>query len=1766
LEQRVEMVADHVLVQLREDVDPGSLLAALPAEDQFTLQPVNRNGLYRLSVDAEDPDAIPAALSMLQNLDGMIRFAEPDYIVHTLAEPDDPSFLNGSLWGMNNTGQNSGLAGADISALDGWAIRTDASSIVVGIVDTGILSSHEDLRDNLWFNPAEVPDGVDNDGNGFVDDIHGINAITLNGDPTDDAGHGSHVAGTIGASGNNTKGVVGVAWNVQLMALKFLSSGGGGAISDAVTCIDYGVDNGANILNNSWGGGFYSQALYDAVERARDAGVIFVVAAGNATTSLDSGIVYPASLPFENVVAVASTTRNDELSDFSNFGQGMVDIAAPGSEIYSVGIDNDSHYRYMSGTSMATPHVVGALALMASEFPDEPWYALINRLYRGMDTLPSLGEGRVGTGGRLNLFKALSGTDNRPPNDDFQDARLLHGDAMVLRLSNRGATSEAGEPALGSEAAPNSLWFRFIPQSNGQSSVTVVPVSPLSDQLQYANINAVVGVYIGDDLANLTPVTVGEDKAAFVAQKDEVYHIAVAGVDNAEGLIMLEVAGPPRNSDLTNAIAINIGRGYTATNRNALPEDGEAAHAGQDPQASVWFKWTAGVSGTVAFHTRGSQIKTVAAVYRGPAEAPTHADLLPVASNIYATGVTNFSRVQFFAEAGTTYYMVVDGLDGAEGFLSIALGIPVHNDNFANSFVISGQNVQRTVSTQFASRQVGEPNHMPGLGNGETVWYSWTAQENSRITITNSGAFPITASIAAYTGSSVDALTLVARDGADNRTTKINFDALQGTTYHIAVEPTDWTLGNMPLTLESNPVPPNEIFTNAALLSGIRTSTTGSNAGATREPGEPSSNFNGSGSVWYKWTAPISGEFGIYGERMDKPRRWNIVLNVFTGNAVNQLTHVKEDYGNGIGRDAFVHWQATAGRTYYLQVTSINSDNLFGGEGPFRLDLRPVSEHAAPNDDMADAITLDGSTVYNFRTHTYGLTAEPGEPAHSGITATETLWWKFTPRSGMGGRYTVSTAQAEGGWLTTIYRTTNAAAPDFNNLVPVANNYDWADMAFPDVSWNAEPDVTYYIVHDRVTGVRGRFIFHFQKVPDNFRFSGAEVIQGTQARIVTYNWGSIREPNEPRIGASATQLGSRSLWWKWTAPESGRYQLDTIGSETPVPEDNFANPEKTVLGFDTRLGVYTGTSLLALNEVVRNDSRSSESFGNSWMSFARNSLLQFNAVAGQTYYFLVNGENIAYNGTDFPAQTNTGKIHLNLTLQIPPANDAFSGATRITTDDFHVVMENHAATKEPGEPNHGGISGGRSLWWKWTASESGPFIISTSGTLYSDFHARKTGIGVYTGSSVSSLSLIASDQNSAGINTGDNTWSSLTFNAVAGTTYYFAADSAFAGELAFIFTRPAPNDNFADATEMRGSRWQVVSHNLETSVEPGEPRIDGGYSSVPDNNFRSVWWKWTAPASGEITLDSLGSQSMNLLGVFTGNAVDNLTPISEVPLSSGNPFNGDSDSRSRSGNNRRPLIFNAEAGTTYYISFQGAGFVTTSSGPLLLTLFGPPAQPFAPESFTAARIGTSQVQLNWQDVAVDEEAYEIERSVNGIDWQTTLETQPNTTSAIDVVDIADGFSHYRIRAVNSVGESAWMVADVLELSPLEAWRWIHFLSTDVGSDALDTDNDGVPNLLEYLFGTDPNNPDSVTLPEHLLVEANDNIYHGYAVQLDPNATGVDVRLETSADLENWTSDPLQLIPVIWTNRERSVRSAIPIEEDPQRFFRVIAEETGSAIP
>ena len=285
------------------------------------------------------------------NTQAITTVSEPNYEWELTATPNDPDFS--LLWGMNNTAQSGGTNDTDIDAVEAWDTETGDNTLVVGVIDTGIDGDHEDLAANM--HPTLGYDFINGDDN--ADDDHG---------------HGTHVAGTIAAVGNNGIGVSGVAWNVQLVPLKIFNAGGFTSTSAILGAINYAINNDIKITNNSWGGGGYSQVLYNTILNAQHAGHLFIAAAGNYAQNNDVSPFYPASYDLDNIISVAASDHNDNLASFgwvgSHYGGTSVDIAAPGKDIYSTTIGDT--YDYKSGTSMAAPHVAGAAALLWSYCPN----------------------------------------------------------------------------------------------------------------------------------------------------------------------------------------------------------------------------------------------------------------------------------------------------------------------------------------------------------------------------------------------------------------------------------------------------------------------------------------------------------------------------------------------------------------------------------------------------------------------------------------------------------------------------------------------------------------------------------------------------------------------------------------------------------------------------------------------------------------------------------------------------------------------------------------------------------------------------------------------------------------------------------------------------------------------------------------------------------------------------------------------------------------------------------------------------------------------------------------------------------------------------------------------------------------------------------------------------------------------------------------------------------------------------------------------------
>ncbi len=393
--------ADRILVMPKPDApraDIGAFHAATGARvfRQFS-------AMQNLQVLQLPPGSNPEEFVDRYQKSGLVSFAELDLAVSIAVSPNDPYYSSGALWHLHNTTQ----PGADIHAPEGWDILRSASNLIVAVVDTGVRYTHQDLAANMWVNSGEIPgNGIDDDADGFIDDVYGINAAANTGDPMDTLGHGTQVAGYVGAVGNNSLGVVGVAWRVQIMACRFFDDAGNGNISDVIQCFDYARAHGAKVINASFISTSYSSSFYTAINSCRSAGIILVAAAGNDTVNTDATPYYPACYNLDNIVSVAATTSADGIASFSNYGATSVDLGAPGLSLYSTARDSDSSYVQNSGTSFSSPIVAGAMALVRARYPAETYRQHIDRVLAAVDPLPAL-AGKCVTGGRLNLARAL---------------------------------------------------------------------------------------------------------------------------------------------------------------------------------------------------------------------------------------------------------------------------------------------------------------------------------------------------------------------------------------------------------------------------------------------------------------------------------------------------------------------------------------------------------------------------------------------------------------------------------------------------------------------------------------------------------------------------------------------------------------------------------------------------------------------------------------------------------------------------------------------------------------------------------------------------------------------------------------------------------------------------------------------------------------------------------------------------------------------------------------------------------------------------------------------------------------------------------------------------------------------------------------------------------------------------------------------------------------------------------------------------------------
>lgn len=485
-------------------------------------------GLGGLAVVELEPGVSVEAAVEAYSADPDVLHAQPNYEYRLADVPNDALFR--FQWGLHNTGEY-GTADADIDAPQAWDLQTGSAEVVVAVIDTGVDYTHPDLKENMWVNPREVAgNGIDDDNNGYIDDVHGVDTYNDDGDPMDSHGHGTHVAGIVGASGNNSIGVSGVSWDVSVMALRAADDEGTMWDSTVIEAIDYARAHGAKVVNCSWGGEVTDTSMYDAMEETPQ--ILYVCAAGNEGSNLDGPYdFYPAEFDLPNVLAVGWSDQGDKPSGSSNYGAESVDVFAPGQSIASTvpwtGFPSSS-YKYMTGTSMAVPHVAGIAALMLAEDPTMTVTSLKDAIMASADVKSAL-AGYCVTGARVNAYKALT-----------IDA-LASGDLRVVEV--------AGDDRIGTAIEAARLAY-----PDGASTVVITTAYNWPDALAGAALAGMLDAPILLTAPDALPPAVAKEVDALEATQAVVLGGASAVSSAVEGSLkdilgessVRRVAGPDR--------------------------------------------------------------------------------------------------------------------------------------------------------------------------------------------------------------------------------------------------------------------------------------------------------------------------------------------------------------------------------------------------------------------------------------------------------------------------------------------------------------------------------------------------------------------------------------------------------------------------------------------------------------------------------------------------------------------------------------------------------------------------------------------------------------------------------------------------------------------------------------------------------------------------------------------------------------------------------------------------------------------------------------------------------------------------------------------------------------------------------------------------------------------------------------------------------------------------------------------------------------------
>jgi hypothetical protein len=962
-----------------------------------------------------------------------------------------------------------------------------------------------------------------------------------------------------------------------------------------------------------------------------------------------------------------------------------------------------------------------------------------------------------------------------------------------------------------------------------------------------SSFDTILGVYTGDSVDKLTEIGFNDNGKDFTSEVDfsasegTAYSILVDGSGGQTGDVVLnwQSAAPPPNDAFASAQAITGTSGsVTGTNIGATREPNEPLHNGITGSGSVWYTWTAPSNGSFRFEVN-ADYGALLAVYTGTS--------LMTLTSLGGDGPGVFTRVSINAVKGTIYDVAVDGSpassSGATGHFTLDwLSAPL-NDNFADAQLISGASGQVNGDITGATHEPGEPFHA-GVQNSSSVWYVWTAPTTAPVVFWITSA-TFDSQLAVYTGTKVDSLVSIASN--DNSgiglLSELTFQAVGGTQYHIAVDgfaKSDGSSG--PFVLGWAPPPPNDAFANAISIGGESGQVTGTNHGATREAAEPAA---AGASVWYRFTAPSDGVFlfDTTGSSFD------VVVTMFSGSSLPSLVTLQSIYSRGAAL------RASAGSVYDISIDGIRSCAISCSadvdRGSFVLSWSHVQPPA--NDNFAAATKISGASG-SLVDSDLGATKEPGEPNHAGSPGGVSTWYLWTAPSD--GRFTFDLSGSDAADLIAVYQ---GSAVDNLTTVPISRTLE----SRPKLRFAATAGQSYDIAVDQSQARAGQVDLAWNPAPANDDFADTQTITGASGSVGGTTVGATREDLEPD---HTFEPSDTSVWYRWTAP------VDAAFNFSVVPEKNSAEA----------IAIYTGTTLGNLVQV-----------GNSAAG-----ALQVSATHSVEYQIAV-----AVPCLDkWDNCSSAGTFTLQWAQAAAPANDMFAAAQTISGPSGSVVANLDGATKEVGEPDHGGRAGAASVWYAWTAPANG---VITFNTLDPANVAEWTLLAVYTGKSVDKLTAVTRARDPGLVDLNPNNDSSdvrnnkVTFSAQAGTRYLIAIDRKAAianagirGNVTLRWSRPPANDDFAAAVTIAGAVGQRKGTLIGATEEAGEP-----FNTIGDS---SAWYTWIAPADGILRASASGFQVI----VSTGDTITGLQTLTFYL----NP------------NDSSSYIYNVAKGTTYRIT------------------------------------------------------------------------------------------------------------------------------------------------------------------------------------------------------------------------------------------------------